>query len=292
MKFLCTADWHLRGEGPVCRLDEDWLEAQRNNVRFVVDYANEQELPIYNIGDLFHTPRTATETVNMLIEELSKAEHGVRILVGNHDIPYHDYSQLSRSSIGTILHKFIELQTSPALEFCAFPFGLDKPSCYPIRFIHRLVFENDKARPMEGCGTTAKELLEEFPDQKWIFCGDMHHAFHFEKDGRHVLNPGCLNIQVSDMADYKPRFAVVDTDIGAVKWVYIPQPVGMVDVSHNLEKHERDVRMGVFVEKIQSTQRGVSLSFWNNLETAMSVCSDGIQGILTKVKEKVTNESK
>ena len=28
MKILITADWHVRGERPLCRTDEDWIESQ------------------------------------------------------------------------------------------------------------------------------------------------------------------------------------------------------------------------------------------------------------------------
>ena len=32
MKILITADWHVRGERPLCRTDEDWIESQRKTI--------------------------------------------------------------------------------------------------------------------------------------------------------------------------------------------------------------------------------------------------------------------
>ena len=36
MKILITADWHIKGERPICRMEEDWLESQRQTIEEIM----------------------------------------------------------------------------------------------------------------------------------------------------------------------------------------------------------------------------------------------------------------
>ena len=38
MKILITADWHIKGERPICRMEEDWLESQRQTIEEIGKY--------------------------------------------------------------------------------------------------------------------------------------------------------------------------------------------------------------------------------------------------------------
>lgn len=293
MKFLLTADWHICGEQPPCRVG-DWIEIQRQNVRFVVDYANKHKLPIFHTGDIFDRSRCSTEALNMLLKELSRLKQEFHLLAGNHDLLSHSYENVDHSSIGVLYNTGMAIRLhndlDDSLGFCAFPFGMDKDNGAEIRFIHKLVFPDEKSRPIEDCGLTAQELLDLYPQQAWIFTGDYHHKFHYENNGRHVVTPGCLNIQKSDMADYDPCFAVVDTDYSTVAWISVPFDENSVDISYNTTKKERDERFQCFVEKISSSKQALSLSFWDNLEVASSAVSDRVAKVITKVKEKVKND--
>jgi len=289
MKFALTADWHLRGEIPPCRTG-DWITEQARMIRFIADYCNKHNLSLFHTGDIFHTARSATAVVNAALSEIKEFTYnGFHLLVGNHDIIYHDYRLLKESSIGILLFSFDELITNETLGYCAYPFGLDEESDLPMRFMHKLVFETEADRPIKECGVTAQELLDQYPNQKWIFTGDMHHAFHYENNGRHVVNPGCTTIQVSDMMDYQPKFAVVDTDNETVSWVNIPQNPETFQFSYNVAKKEHEERMSSFVEKIASGRKGVTLSFWDNLDIAASRVSDRVQNVLTRIKTEVQN---
>jgi DNA repair exonuclease SbcCD nuclease subunit len=293
MKFLQCADIHLRGEIPICRTDENWLESQRKDVRFLVDTANKLKVPLLCLGDIFDAPRCATAVVNMAIEEFSKAKFGIKFLPGNHDLPFHSYKLLQECSLGTLLHSFSELMdgTAGGHKWTASPFGLDKQSDAEIRFIHRLVFPDEASRPIDECGQTAEELLAEFPEQKWIFTGDYHHSFHFEKDGRHVVNTGCVNIQKADMIGYIPKVAVVDTDAGTIEWIPIPQDHAQFGTEYLEEAKGREARMEGFFE-IAKRNNGVTISFKDNLEANMRKAPLSVQQILMEIDQGVRNESK
>lgn len=43
MKILLTADWHIRGDRPRCRIDDDWIGAQRRDIQEVHNIADREE---------------------------------------------------------------------------------------------------------------------------------------------------------------------------------------------------------------------------------------------------------
>ena len=61
MKILITADWHVRGERPLCRLDEDWIESQRKTISEIRSvFENNGCDQMWILGDVFDAPRCAT----------------------------------------------------------------------------------------------------------------------------------------------------------------------------------------------------------------------------------------
>lgn len=75
MKILITADWHIRGERPICRLDDDWIESQRETISAIREvYEKTGCEQMWILGDLFDAPKCATAAVNMLIKDEQKAK--------------------------------------------------------------------------------------------------------------------------------------------------------------------------------------------------------------------------
>ncbi len=271
MKYILTADWHLRGERPRARLDEDWIEQQRKDIAFVINLANREKANLIIAGDIFHTPRVATEILYMTMKELDRLEGIAYVLAGNHDLPYHSYDNVHKSSIGVLMrhHKIVELNGTELNSFdtlIGYPFGLDEPGVCDIRVLHRLVFPDAESRPIEGIGDTANGILEEFPDSKFIVTGDYHHHFVRLDEDRALINPGCLNIQASDTIGYKPVVYLLDTKTNKYESIEIPQPEdGFVTNEYIVESRERDERITAFIEAVSRGQ-GVSLSFTDNVD--------------------------
>ena len=114
----------------------------------------------------------------------------------------------------------------------------------------------------------AKDLLEEIPSVKWFFTGDYHRHFHYKWKGRHVVNPGCLLRQASDMKDYECGVYYVDTEEEIAEFIRIIDNEELVDDSYIVEEKERDERIDDFVSKLSET-KAVSLDFLDNVEKAM-----------------------
>lgn len=290
MKILVTADWHIRGDRPRCRIDENWLETQRQDIRAVREVARKHRVDaVWILGDLFHQPRCATEAVNMTLSALGELREvcPVRILAGNHDLPYHDFKNLDACSLGIVYHaghcpldyrgtgseyKYNETRTTRGewLDVYAAPFGEDraeeldalKPAIWTV---HVLTFPSDKDRPAKDVGVTADELLDAAPSARVILTGDYHHGYMVTRqDGRKVITPGCLNIQVADMADYRPRVYILDTDTLDAEPVYLEGHAGDIVTDYLVEQQERDERMEKVLEVVGD---GVaSLDFMGNLD--------------------------
>lgn len=264
-RFLHTADLHLVGTAPRCRKDASWLDTQRQMLRFLVDTANGAQVPLVLCGDIFDKPRVATEVVNIALRELKGADHGVYILAGNHDLEGHVAASLPGTSLGTLLETFPTIPQIDGIQD-AQPFGLDNPTGAKVAFTHQLVFKDEKSRPPMAKGRTALELLDQFPDAEWIFTGDHHSAWHFEHQGRHVVNPGCTIIHNAGMIGETAKCALVDIDAGTVQWIEIPDDPANLSDGHLRTEEERVSRVTAFLEKVQGQGSAKILDFKGNLE--------------------------
>ena len=290
MKILLTADWHIRGDRPRCRTDENWIESQREDIEAVEKIAREHNVAaVWILGDLFHQPRCATEAVNMVLGALNRIREAcpVRILPGNHDLPYHDFDNINACSLGIVYQAGYEMlrtdngnpeEALPELALrkgaprtiYATPFGREdmeglREFNNEIWATHQLTFPSDKDRPVEGVGVTAEDLLKAAPNVRVILTGDYHHGYIYNQGNRRVITPGCLNIQVADMADYKPRVYILDTDTLEVDEVLIDGHKGDIVTDYLVTEKERDERMEKVLSVIGDSE-GVSLSFPDNLE--------------------------
>jgi DNA repair exonuclease SbcCD nuclease subunit len=275
-KFILAADLHIRNDRPRCRIDENWEETQRLMIQEIVSIANGYKCPLIITGDLFDNPNIPARFIVMLLNELSKIDFGnlVHYLAGNHELPYHSIDNVENSSMGILM----ELDAYHAkIEHGMNRFGLWSDFNCKIRgskntgllFIHRLVFESIKTIPPNVSTITASDLLKEYPDSKWIFLGDNHQFFHYEKNGKHVLNPGCTIRQKSDEQKYKPSVCYVDTEKEIVERIFLNDNIAMVNDSYLVEENERENRIEAFVEGIKKNGK-ISLDFLSNVQEALS----------------------
>lgn len=290
-KFIFTADWHLRGDLPRCRVDEDWIETQRHHIRSVADLSLEHKCPIVIAGDIFHRPRVAYEVTAMAIQELKRAE-SVYIMAGNHDLPYHSYDNEKQSAYGILKEFFPDLTETSFSNRIAFKFGQEEGEGRETVFTHQLTFESEEKRPFPGVGKTAAELLEEFPKATYIFTGDMHRAFVYESGGRFVVNAGSLNRQVADAKDYTPSVYLVERHTNSFERILVPDAYELVTDEYLTDAEERDDRMLAFVAKLTKSE-GASLSFRDNLERKLRTpdLSEEVKTIINEIVEVLNDDA-
>lgn len=307
MKILITADWHVRGERPLCRTDEDWIESQRKTIAQIREafFHNGCE-QIWILGDIFDAPRCATAAVNMLIGELKKfPQNSVKILCGNHDLKDHNYNNLEECSIGTLKKIFGDVPDVVAndgigsMSVSAKPFALDDlQSNADVICTHQLTFPNEKARPMPGCGVLAQDLLDRWANAEIIFTGDYHHGYIYKEDwdtlpGRYVVTPGCINIQKADELDYEPFVVVWDTksnidDYNFCK-VYLDPQREFCTRDHIEAREQKEAQLAEVVETIKGGSE-ITLDFDSNLEAAVAKCDEKIVAEYGLVRQEVNTE--
>ena len=272
MKLLITADWHIRKTRPVCRIDEDWIDTQRKAVKQVFELAVKYKTDVCIVGDLFHSNSDTDFECLQLIQNFAVElkEYGLKvyILAGNHDLMYHSSLNISRSAVGILFRSENIFPLSELGENVSAPNFDEDVSDSEIVFRHVLVFPDKKSIPFNVEAKTAEDLLKETPSAKWIFTGDMHRNFHYERKGRHVINSGCLLRQASDFIDYEPCVYLVDTEREKVLRKFIIDNVDFVDNSYILKQEEREERIGKFVDSLKNTE-SISLDFVENVRKAL-----------------------
>lgn len=272
MKLIITADWHIRATRPRCRIDEDWMQTQRKALQQLVEIAKVKKAPVFVVGDLFNSNTDTSFECIQIVQQVADELGELYALAGNHDLPYHSSENIEKSAIGVLLNSqniFPIKKYFEGFECSASNFDEKDNKAADIVFKHILVFPDLKSLPPNCDGITAKELLSEFPNAKYIFTGDYHHNFHYEKNGRHVINPGCLLRQASDFKDYKCGVYYVDTENEIVEFIPIIDNEQFVDDSYILKQEEREERIEKFVDKLKDT-KNVSLDFIDNVHKAIA----------------------
>jgi hypothetical protein len=263
MKLIIAADLHLRGDKPRCRLDEDWEETQNNALAELVKITNKYDAKLCVVGDIFHRSIEPPWVVNMFLKHMSELKHRYYTLAGNHDLPYHNPNKINESSFGSTIYAKDQYFLGELGQANDFGDKSEHPSEEMV-FIHRLVFKTAKEMPPNTEAVTAGELLVEFPIAKWIFTGDNHRGFVYERKGRHVINPGCFLRQAADFKDYKPLVVFVDTKDDIVGAVALSDKGEMINDEYITKENERKDRIAAFVEHIQNSESS-TLDFQKNV---------------------------
>lgn len=272
MRFVLTADWHLREDRPRCRKDENWLGTQKSALNSIFAICDKTKANLYVVGDIFHRSNEfkMVRDVQILADDLERVGLKLYYLCGNHDLKYHSSLNLNSSAIGLLRssNNCRLIKDNPFENLDAPNFDEMPRDDVDYLFLHTLCFPDMKSMPPNVNAVCAKDLLEEFPKVNWIFTGDYHRNFHYKWKGRHVVNPGCLLRQASDMKDYECGVYYIDTEKEIVDFIRIIDNEELVDDSYIVEQKERDERIDDFVSKLGET-KAVSLDFIDNVEKAM-----------------------
>lgn len=299
MKILITADWHIRGERPLCRLDDDWIDSQRKTIAEIRNiFAEEMCYEMWILGDLFDAPKCSTAAVNMLIDELKKFKWDtVKILCGNHDLKDHNYDNLEQCSIGTLLKIFGEvpnrlagLNINKPTTISATPFGRDDEESHcDVICTHQLTFPDEKSRPMPGRGALAQELLDKWKHSKAVFTGDYHHSFIYRNGSRFVMNPGCINIQKADELDYCPSVYIWDSWDDTIHQRFLNPQSKNCTRDHIEAREQKEEMLSEVVETIAGGTE-MTLDFDSNLDAQVRKTSSAIIDEYETMRQGINEE--
>lgn len=302
MKYvgLFSSDWHICDKKPIARIDEpDWLEAQMRIVNFIVNTANQYNVPIYIIGDVFdNSSKCIPNTFNTFINSLNDAQNGVYACSGNHDQKDHNLNCMMETCYQTAVlsHAFIDHSNCLQSKITMIPFfkseedfinicSLEQNQMADIVCLHRYVYDGDELPWMEK-SNKADFIKELFPNAKVIFCGDNHLGFYKKYDDEtFLINCGTVCRHTSDLISYQPKvYLLVDTELGyKIKAMPIDTSKDLITDRHLVQAKNNAVRSEVVIRTLQNVS-DISLSYEETLKkfAKNTICE---KYLLTKLEE-------
>lgn len=291
MKFLCTADWHVRKENPKYRKD-DYLAAQLTKIEFLVKYANKKDAMILLAGDIFDSPKAGYGTVNAVSKILSTSKYQVITCFGNHDTTFHsqDLSNTPYGNLlvsGRIVENPIFFHNMTTIHSLGWEGKAPTPTEGDTNILlgHVSVFEKEVPFWCEN-GLAAKQIKKMYPGFDYYVFGDIHIPFV----KKNIINPGSLTRSTVGQVDFKPCAYLLDTELDTIEKVMIP--IEDKEIVFNLDQQEMDKMKDVkalnsFIDAINYA--GDKPKFRTVLESVVkqSKASEEVVEVINSVLEEV-----
>ena len=259
---ILTADWHLRSDTPICRMDDFW-KAQWAKVGFIADLCTKYGVEVIHAGDLFNhwkpSPYLLTYASLLLPPAFST-------IYGNHDLPQHLMELREKTGTHNLEqnNRLRVLEKGHWLESVGNIYPASNTDVATIGIWHGMVWHGK--RPWPGCeDPSAEQILEENPQFPLILTGHNHQTFVAEQDGRLLVNPGSLTRQKADQEKHQPCVFLWYADDNTVEKILLPAQPGVISREHIEKREEKDERIAAFIAKLNQDGPG-GLSFEENLE--------------------------
>lgn len=133
-----VGDLHFSDRPPAARAESvpEWFKAQRRYIRLLGKLHKAfPEIPIICSGDVVHKWDSTAELINFLLESFNQYDIHIHSICGQHDIPNHEYSQISRSAYWTLCEAGYIFNMHPEqqlyLHFCGKNDNDPKLTVYP-----------------------------------------------------------------------------------------------------------------------------------------------------------------
>lgn len=285
MKFLVSADWHLRDGRPRSRVD-NWFDTQRTRLQWVVDQINKYECCMLVAGDIFNASTNTQQLENLILEELSKANHDILTIPGNHEMLYHNIKNLHKSSYyvlhqAHVINHLDGISTFGESTISGFSFNSDMVDGTGIALCHRSVYESTAQIPPFMPNAIGADALLDMYNYDVIISGDIHQSFVVKRDNKVLINPGALFRQSADKKYETPKIYLYDD--GVVIALDIPIVLDNVVHEYLAEDRERNLRIDAFVELVKVSS-DMGLSFEDNIEKSLKTAelSDNARELVLK----------
>jgi DNA repair exonuclease SbcCD nuclease subunit len=268
---ILTADWHLREDQPICRIDNFW-EIQWKKLEFIFQLHAEYRCTVLFTGDLFNHWKPSPLLLTRAIKYIPCLLDGLsfRAIYGNHDLPQWNLDLAYKSGVDTLAMAGVvdilseaHWNTKPHKGTLEYSDNVNYKR--KILLWHVMTFPTGKP-PWPGCeDMTVEEILDKYPQFDLIVTGHNHKTFIVEKDGRLLVNPGSLTRQTADQVDHHPCVFLWYAEDNTVEKVIIPHQDDVISRVHIDRVSERDERIQRFISQL-SAEYKVGLTFEENLE--------------------------
>lgn len=218
MKWIYSADWHIRFSNPRIRID-DYSLVQFNKIKWICEFANEMGAAILVAGDIFDKPMCPTVWQYLYAELFLSVDKGVYVIYGQHDIHFHN-PNLTKTPLGVLLVSNVLKHANEVMDTC--DFGGDIPECSARQLcIHTPITQYDPPFFMEDA-VSSETFLKNNTEWNYIISGDFHEQFISVLDGKILFNPGPIMRTAKDKIGFSPKVILHDTVKKEWKWISIP----------------------------------------------------------------------
>lgn len=235
MKWIYTADWHIRFNKPRIRTD-DYANVQYEKIKWICELANKEKAGILVAGDLFDKPICPIEWTYKYMELLMGVMDNVFTIYGQHDIHFHN-PNIKRTPYGVFIVSRAIRQAKYVMDVCNFGEEVPPVSKSTHLCIHAPITKDKPPFFMEDA-VSAKDFLKKHYKWEYIVSGDFHEQHVTEMDGRFLFNPGPIMRTAKDKIDFKPAVILHDDRTNEWEWIHIPIKHDVFD----LDKMDQDDR--------------------------------------------------
>jgi len=203
MEILVVGDSHLTGRNPIARKD-DLVSVQFEKWEYIVDIANEYDVPIIHTGDIFNVAIIANSLLTKFGEILSKLNNPLYFVWGNHDLQYHSMDMWNRTSLGVLwknnnkVKHISEFWEDYKIWWAWLDWESNEIKWYgdlPDLFLCHKAVVNTKIAGSSGSWILKDKefcipINELKYDFKLIICGHWHKKYIYKYKNTKIINPG------------------------------------------------------------------------------------------------------
>jgi len=232
MRFLLLSDVHGIWRNPIARID-NIVETFDRKLNYILDYAEDNSLPILQAGDLTDTSRN-WELLSYLLHNLNHRSVSIYTVFGQHDM----YNRRNPEDTPSIMQMLRDTNIITVLS--DEPVHLGKCNIYGANWGDEIPeVDKDKDRKnvlvihasislrAEYPGhdfTGPGYFLKQHPEFDLVLVGDVHKMFIAERSGRYIVNTGpMLRLEANiHMFEHEPCFFIWDSKKNNIEKHIIP----------------------------------------------------------------------
>jgi len=225
MKWIYTADWHIRFNKPRVRTD-NYSETQFNKIKWICELANKENASIIVAGDIFDKPVCPIEWQYRYISLFKSVKRSIYTIYGQHDLHFHN-PNINKTPYGILVIAEAIKEFGKLMDACNF--GEEVPKCKSTHLCIHAPITKDKPPFFMEDAVSAKDFLKKHLEWNYIVSGDFHEQHVTTVNGRILFNPGPIMRTAKDKVDFEPKVVFHDTETDQWEWVNIPIETDVFD---------------------------------------------------------------
>lgn len=266
---IACSDIHLSHKPPIARSAEpDWYEAMKRPLVQLQELSEKYNAPVIIAGDIFDKWNPPPELINFALEWLPE---NVYAIPGQHDLPFHSYSDIKKSGYWTLVQsgrisnlphdrnysiKSCVLYGSP-WECAIQQVPLEDQDEINIAVVHAYIWKDGFSYPDAPKHSSLKSWSKQLLQFDCCIFGDNHKGFNGSNG---VFNCGTLVRRKADEIGYEPQVGLITSNSEILTRPLDCFHDKFIDIDKALTMVEKGLELTDFIEEL-SALGGTALSF-------------------------------